>query len=149
MKVVLLKDVLGVGRKNEVKTVADGYALNLLIPKKLACAGTPATIAHAERLQSEAAAERRIQEDLLFRNLSSTDGVVINMSGKANEQGHLFASIHPEAIVAALKSQKSIDLLPEFLQLDVPIKEVGEHIITVKARDKTGKFTLVVKPAAP
>ncbi len=147
MKVVLLKDVPGVGRKNEVKTVADGYALNLLIPKKIAVAGTPATIAHAERLQSEQEAERKIQEDLLFKNLSSTEGVVVILSGRANEQGHLFASIHPEAVVAALKSQKGIDLNPEFLQLDAPIKEVGTHGVTVKARGKTGRFTVVVTAA--
>lgn len=147
MKVVLLKDVPGVGRKNEVKAVADGYALNLLIPKNLAVAGTPGTIAHAERLQSEAAAERKIQEDLLFKNLSSTEGVVIGLSGRANERGHLFASIHPEAIVAALKSQKGIDLSPELLQLDSPIKEVGEHSVTANAHGKTGRFTVVITAA--
>ena len=52
MKVVLLKDIPGVGRKNEVKNVSDGYALNMLIPKKLVVPGTPASIAHAERLKS-------------------------------------------------------------------------------------------------
>lgn len=157
MRVVLLKDVPGVGRKNEVKAVSDGYALNLLIPKKLAIAGTPATIAHAERLKSEEEAQRKIHEDLLFKNISSAEGMVIELSEKANEQGHLFASIHPDAIIAALKKQKGIDLLPSYLQLDKPIKEVGEHTIFVsaqggsasggKAHDKTGKFTLVVKAA--
>ncbi len=147
MKVVLLKDVAGVGIKNDVKNVSDGYALNLLIPKKLAVAGTPSTIAHAERLKSEQAMERKVQEDLLFKNLSSIEGVKIEMSGKANDKGHLFASIHVEAIVAELKKQKGIDMLPEFLQLSKPIKEVGEHKIPVSVQGKTGGFTLVIKAA--
>ncbi len=146
MKIVLLKDVPGVGRRNEVKNVSDGYALNLLIPKKLAVMGTAATIAHAERLKSEQETERRIQEDLLFKNLSSMQGVVIELSGKASEQGHLFASIHADTIALELKKQKSIDILPEFLQLDKPIKEVGEHKISVSIKGKVGGFTLVVKP---
>ncbi|MSU56039.1 MAG: 50S ribosomal protein L9 [Candidatus Taylorbacteria bacterium] len=145
MKVVLLKDIPGVGRRNEVKNVSDGYALNSLIPKKLAIAGTPATIAHAERQRSEEEAERKVQEDLLFKNFSSAQGVVIELSGKANEKGNLFASIHTEAVVEALKKQKGIDMLPEFLQLDKPIKEVGEHKIPVKVQGKTGSFTLIVK----
>ncbi len=144
MKVVLLKDIPGVGRKNDVKKVSDGYALNQLIPKKLVIPGTPATIAHAERVRSEEDAQRKIQEDLLFKNLSSVEGVRIELSGKANEQGHLFASIHKETITSALKKQKGVDILPEFLQLDKPIKEVGEHKILFKVQGKTGGFTLAV-----
>ena len=153
MKIVLLKDVPGVGRRNDVKTVSDGYALNLLIPKKLAIAGTVAAIAHAERLMSEENTERKIQDDLLFKNFSSVEGLVIELSAKANEKGHLFASIHPEAIVAELKRQKGIDVLPEFLHLDKAVKEVGEHKISLTVQGKTGSlpaqasFTLVVKPA--
>lgn len=148
MKVVLLKDVPGVGRKGEVKTVSDGYGLNFLIPRRHAEMGTPAAIVKAERLKSEESVERKIQEDLLFKNLATLEGVVIEMSGKANEQGHLFARIHADAITAALKKQRGIDLLPEFLELHKPVKETGEHIISVKARDRSGRFTLVVKSAA-
>ena len=84
---------------------------------------------------------------LLFKNLSSMQGVVIEISGKANEQGHLFASIHPEQIAAELKKQKSLDILPEFMQIEKPVKEVGEHKISVKIQGKTGSFTLLVKAA--
>ncbi|MDO8594627.1 MAG: 50S ribosomal protein L9 [bacterium] len=148
MKVVLLKDIPGVGRKNEVKNVSDGYALNLLIPKKMVVAGTPATIAHAQRLQSEQESERKLQENLLLKNLSSMDGVVIEIIGKANEKGNLFASIHADTIAIELKKQKGVDVLPEFLTIDKPIKEVGEHKIAVKVQGKTGSFTLVVKASS-
>ena len=147
MKVVLLKNIPGVGRKNEVKDVSDGYALKMLIPKKLEVPGTPTSIAHAERLTFKEDTRRTIHEDLLFKNLALVQGLRIEVFGKANEQGHLFASIHPETIITEMKKQKGVDLSPEFLQLDKPIKEVGEHKIPVKVRGKTGGFTLVVKAA--
>lgn len=149
MKVVLLKDVPSVGRKGEVKTVSDGHALNFLIPKKFAIVGTPAALAHAEQVKSAEEARRTVHEDLLFKNLALVHGLTMEMTGKANEQGHLFASIHPDAIAAELKKQKGIELLPEFVVLEKPIKELGEHVVTVKAHDKTGTLLLVVKSAAP
>ena len=117
----------------------------MLIPKKLAVPGTTATIAHAEQLKSAEEMERKVQDDLLFRNLSSVDGLQIELDVKANEKGHLFASIHADTIAAELKKQKGIDVLPEFLQLDKPLKEVGEHKILVKAQGKTGGLTVIVK----
>ena len=147
MKIVLLMDIAGVGRRNEIKNVSDGYALNMLFPQKLAVQGTPSAVASAAQRKVEQEAEQKIQEDLLFKNLSSMEGITIWLSGKANDKGHLFASIHAEAIIDAMKKQKGVDLLPEFLQLDKPIKEVGEHKIAVDVHGKKGGFTLVVKAA--
>lgn len=133
------------GRKGEVKTVSDGYALNFLIPRKLAEMGTPAAIAHAERQKSETTTESKIQADLLQKNLTALQGASLEITGKASEKGNLFSGIHAEQIAAELKKQKGIDLLPTYLVLDKPIKEVGERRIPIKVGDKTGSFTLVVK----
>jgi len=145
MKVVLLKDVAGIGRKYDVKNVADGYALNFLIPRKLATAGTPQSIAHAERVASEQKSIENIQADLLRKNLKSLEETSLTISGKANEKGHLFAGLHKEAIVSELKKQKGIDILAEFIDLSHPIKEIGEHLISVKVHDKTTQFKLIIK----
>jgi len=145
MKIVLLKDIAGVGRRHDVKNVSDGYALNFLIPKRLAEIGTASAIGRAERLRSEEGAMRRVHENLVLKNFASLEGASIEVVGKANDKGHLFASIHPETIVAELKKQKGIDLLPEFLQLGKPVKEIGEHKIPVSGHGKAGAFTLVVK----
>ena len=147
MKIVLLKDIPGVGRKHEVKNVSDGYALNFLIPKKVAEIATANAIGRAERMKSEEGMEKKIQEDLLLKNLASLKDVVIEITGKANEKGHLFAGIHAESIVKALKAQKGIDVLPEFLALEKNIKELGEHEIPVRVQDKTGSFKLIVRTA--
>jgi ribosomal protein L9 len=69
----------------------------------------------------------------------------VEIKGKTNERGHLFASIHSEQIVEELKKQAHIDVIPAFLVLEKPIKETGEHNISVKVGDKTGSFKLVVK----
>lgn len=147
MKIVLLKDVKGVGRKYDVKNVSDGYAINFLIPKKLAEVGTSSATTRAEKQKSLDIADKKIQEDLLVKNLASLKGVTIEMTEKANDKGHLFASIHAETIVKELKAQKGVDVLPEFLVLEKPVKEVGEHEIPVEVQDKKSSFMLSVKAA--
>src|SRR3989344_29343 len=144
MKVVFLKDVSGVGRKNEVKSVSDGYALNFLIPRKAAEVATPQAIAHALRLQSDLETQRKIQTDLLFKNLKSLEDVSITIAGKANENGHLFAGISKETIASELKKQRGIDVLPEFILLDKTVKEVGVSEVSVKVADKVGRLKLIV-----
>lgn len=144
MKIVLLKDVQGVGRKYEVKNVADGHAQNFLIPRKLVEVGTASAIARAERLKSQTETERKIQTNLLEKNFHSLHDMVITMTEKANEKGHLFSGIHKEGIAAELKKQKGIDVLPEFIDLPHPIKSIGENQISVNLSDKNASFTLIV-----
>jgi large subunit ribosomal protein L9 len=148
MKIILLKDVAGVGRRYEAKNVSDGYALNFLIPKKLAEVATPAALGRAERMKREEGALRREHEDLLLQNLAALGEARVEVQGKANEKGHLFASIHAEAIVRELKKQTGIDVLPEFLVIEKPVKEVGEHTIPVKVQDKVAHLKVVVKAVA-
>ncbi len=90
-------------------------------------------------------AERKIHEDLLVKNLASVEGKMIHMTAKANEQGHLFAAIHEEAIVKQLKDELHVDVRPEFLKLAEHIKTTGEHKIEVAVQDKKAHFTLIVE----
>lgn len=145
MKIILLKDVKGLGRKYDIKEAKDGYVLNLLLPKGLAIHATDKNIKDVDVKKRNDLEHRKIQEDLLLMNLKELDGIKIEMTEKANEKGHLFAGIHKEQIIPEIKKQAKIDMLPEFLILEKPIKEVGEHEITVKVADKTVKFKLVVK----
>ena len=69
----------------------------------------------------------------------------MEITEKSNEKGHFFASIHKEQIISEIKKQIRIDILPEFIILEKPIKEIGEHEITVKVADKTINFKLVAK----
>ena len=145
MKVALLKDVSGLGKKNDVKTVSDGYALNFLIPQKSAEAATKSVLSRIELAKKQEVAERAIKEDLLGKNLHTIEDKEVVIEREANEKGSLFAGIHKEEIVKAVKEEIDVDLLPEFIVLDKPIKEVGEHKIDLKVHGKSATFTLNIK----
>ncbi len=155
MKVILLKDVAKLGRQYEIKEVSSGHAINLLIPQGLALSATPDAVKRLEVKKKQADAERKIHEDLLVMNIKGLDGKTITIAGKANEKGHLFAGLHREAIAAELQKQTELQIDPSFIQIDHPLKEVGEHIVEVKApasteisgmsKGKSVKFTVVIE----
>lgn len=144
MKVIFLKDVPRVGKKNEIKEVNDGYATNFLLPKKLAERATAKTIDQLEKRQKEVKIERDIQESLLIKNLEEIKGKTITLQGKANEKGSLFSAIHKKEIIEAMKKEHHIDINEDFLLLEKPIKETGEFDIQIKIKDKQSSFKLVV-----
>lgn len=144
MKIVLTKDVKGVGKKHDIKTVADGFALNSLIPQGVAEVATGAVLKRVEIIKKQEEAERKVKENLLAKNLKSIHDAVVEISVGANDKGHLFAGIHSAEIAPLVKAKTGIDLLPEFIQLEKPIKEVGEYKIDIKVQGKSATFTLKV-----
>lgn len=140
MKVILLQDVPNVGRKYEVKNVSDGYGRNFLISRNLAKIATSQTIQATEKEKKREEEKKKVQEDLFKKNLESLTDAKVVIKEKANEKGHLFASIHPKEISRAVKEQFHIDVPEEMIELDQPIKEMGEYEIKIK--DK--KFNLLV-----
>ncbi len=147
MKVILLKDISGVGRKHDVKDVSDGHARNFLFPRGFAQEASASRLRQVESLRKTSEEGRRVQKELLLKNLEALKGVRISLSGKANEQGHLFKGIHKEEIVTALHTEARVELLPEHLLLEHPIKAVGEHVVSVAADGKQSSFVLVVTAA--
>src|SRR3990167_11056075 len=103
MKVILKENIKGLGRKYEVREVADGYANNFLIPKKLAEHASSEAIKKTEALKSASIAEEEIREKLTEKQVEMLKEVKIVLKRKANEKGHLFEKIHPEEISSALK----------------------------------------------
>lgn len=147
MKVIFLKDVPRVGQKYEVKDVADGYANNFLLPKKLAEMATAKTVTRIEMLKGADEVERKVREDLLMKNVGGLDGMTVTLKEKANEKGHLFAGIHNAELVKALKEQTRLELPPEALVLPQPIRETGEFDISVVIQGRKGVFKLLVERA--
>lgn len=143
MKVIFLKQVQA-NKKFDVKEVADGYALNFLFPNNLAERGTENAISRVEKLREENIANQKVQEDLLAKNIDSLSKVSIEFTRKANEQGHLFDSIHKEQLVVELAKQGHTNVLADFIELPKPLKEVGEHDIVVNAGGKSSSFKVVV-----
>jgi large subunit ribosomal protein L9 len=147
MKIILLKDVQKLGRKYDTKTVSDGHAINLLIPQGLAIAATRDAAKRIENLKAAAEGERKVQEELLVKNIEGLKSVTITILGKANDKGHLFAGLHKEAIAAEVEKQTRLQIDPSSIQLESPLKTVGEHTIQVSAGGKSAKFKVIVEKA--
>ncbi len=147
MKIILLKDVAKLGKKYDIKTVADGFAINSLIPRGLAEVATDKSLKRLEVLKAQDVTEKKIREDLLLKNLNDLKDVVIEIKEKVNDKGHLFAGIHKPELIAEIKKQTRLDMDEEHIVMDKPIKEVGEHMIDVKVGDKNVQFKVTVTAA--
>ncbi|CAN5156186.1 50S ribosomal protein L9 [soil metagenome] len=146
MKVIFLKDVKGVGRKYEEKTVADGYALNQLIPKKLAVPSTGAAAGQIKSMKENEAKHKDAEHSKLQAHIGQIAGQEIIVVTNANDKKHLFASITKEKISEILKKEKNVLIVSECIMLPQPIKELGTYEIPLKTGDnKETHFTLVVK----
>lgn len=144
MKVVLVKDAPKVGKKYDIVNVSPGYAQNYLLRNGFAKLATDAVIAEVEAKKKTMEADIKIQEDLLAKNLGDIAKVTVEIKGKVNEKGHLFAGIHKETISEEIKKQTRLDISPRFIKLEHPVKEIGEHLIEVEAHGKTAKIKLIV-----
>jgi large subunit ribosomal protein L9 len=143
MKIILLRDISGTGKKWDVKEVSSGHGRNFLITKGFAKEATAHAIAELTVRKKTDAIEREVSENLLQKNLEALGGKEIVIRMPANEKGHLFGGIHRQEIVEALRKELRTAIDPSMLEFAEPIKEVGEHTISVSA-DKT-KTTFVLK----
>lgn len=131
MKIILLKDVEKLGKKFDVKDVADGYARNFLIPQGLA---KPATETALRELETEkAAVELAAELDLkkTEETVQELDGQEIEIQVKIGDDGKLFGSVTPLKIVKAIQ-KKGFDIKKNQIKLEEPIKEVGEYEVTLE-----------------
>ncbi len=145
MKIILLQDVPNLGLRYDIKNVSNGYARNFLFSKKLAQLATEKAIKNINTLKKVHEVEMKIHKDLLAKNIADLGEVKILIKEKANEKGHLFAGIHKDEIVVAIKKQTRLDISPDFIKLKEPIKEVGEYDIVIESGDKKNTFKLKIE----
>src|SRR3989344_3853887 len=135
MKVILLKDVRGVGQHHEIKNVADGYAINFLLPKKLA---EPATEAKVKQLADQKQAhevELKSRETELDRTIAHLRGKKVVLQARATEKGGLFKSITPKDIVKAVAAEHSLEIPETAVHLiENHIKTTGEHMVVLSSK---------------
>ncbi len=149
MKVILLTDVKGSGKKDEIINVSDGYARNFLFPKKMAVEATPGAMKEIERKRAAAdarEAERRAQAEAKAAQLRNK---VINLTVKCGEKGRLYGSITTAEIAAELEKQHGVQVDKRKIDLPEAIRTVGD--VQVEVRLYTGvstKMTVHVAPAA-
>ncbi len=143
MKVILLKDVKGVGRRFEEKNISDGYAINFLIPKKLAVASLSAAAGQVRALMEQEKKSKETQNKTVSENISKLSGTTVEVKLAANEQGHLFASLSKEKIADLIK-EKGIEIDASSIDLEQPLKEIGSHTLPIIVGDKITHFTLII-----
>ena len=147
MKVILLKDVKGQGKKNDVIEVSDGYGRNFLIKNGLATVAT-STQGNSINISKAAEEKRKAAEKAEAIKLAKeleTKTVVVEI--KTGETGKLFGALNTQAIADALKKQ-GVDIDKKKIVLSDPIKSVGEYTITVKPyAEVSAKLKVIVKAA--
>lgn len=131
MKVILLQDVPGTGKKNQILNVSDGYFRNFLLPRKWAMEATPHAVAEVERRnEAERAKEaaRRKEAEYLARELKDK---VIHLEAKGGEKGKLYGSVTSQEIAGALLSQHQIEMDRRKIELPEPIRNAGDSQVTI------------------
>ncbi len=146
MKVILLQDVKGVGKKDTIVNAADGYARNFLFPQKLAVEATPGAMKGIEKMRKAEAdreAERRANATETAGKLR---GKVINMQVKCGAQGRLYGSITSAEVAAELKKQHGVEIDKRDIKCE-NIRTVGDVEIEVRVyKDINAKMTVHVEP---
>ena len=132
MKVILLQDIKGTGKKDQILEISDGYARNYLLPRKMAREATSEAV---NALEKSKGADRHRQEvrrqeaEVKARELK---GKVIQLEVRGGENGKLFGSVTTDQIAAALKEQHGVDIDRRKLELEEPIKTAGQYFVNLK-----------------
>ncbi|MBQ2754634.1 MAG: 50S ribosomal protein L9 [Clostridia bacterium] len=131
MKVILLQDVKGTGKKGDIINVADGYARNALFPKKLAVEAN-ATNLNIAKGKNEAIAHKKEVELSTAKDLAKRlENVTVTLTAKAGENGKLFGSITSKDISEQLEKQNKIKLDKRWINLDEGIKSIGAREVEI------------------
>ncbi|MDD3338751.1 MAG: 50S ribosomal protein L9 [Lachnospiraceae bacterium] len=148
MKVILLQDVKSKGKKGEIINVSDGYARNMLFPKKL---GVEATTKNMNDLKLQNQHEEKIAQENLeaaqaFAKEIESKSVTVAI--KVGEGGRVFGSVSAKEIAEAAKAQLGYDLDKKKMQLDSAIKSLGTTMVPLRLHPKvTAELKVIVKEA--
>ena len=132
MQVILLKDVKGQGKAGQVVKVSDGYARNMLLPKKLAMEAKPANMKVLEKPKAQIEAQRAIDKQVAEDIKAKVEAKTVKVVTKAGENGRLFGAITSKDIAEAIQKEFLIELDKKKIDLDAPIKQTGVTEVTLR-----------------
>ena len=148
MKVILTADVKSLGKKGEIVDVSDGYARNMLLPKKL---GVEANAKNINDLKLQKANEDKVAKEILEQARALAADIAeksITVSIKVGEGGKTFGSVSSKENAEAVKEQMHLDIDKKKIQLKEQIKTLGTHIVSVKLHPEvTAELKVSVKEA--
>ncbi|HEY7139965.1 MAG TPA: 50S ribosomal protein L9 [Methylomirabilota bacterium] len=146
MKVILMTDVPTLGHRGETREVANGYARNFLLPRKMAVAATPANLKNVEHLKRQRVKEEHRALEAAKATAARIEGLTFTKTARASEDGHLYGSVSAQDVVEFLE-RNQVTVEKRRVQLDEPIKAVGDYQVPVRLHgDVTA--TLAISVAA-
>ena len=146
VKVILTQDVKGLGKAGQLVEVADGYGRNYLLPRGLAVAATGSSARAIQQQQEQL--QRRLQRELeQARELAGRlDGQQLPIPARAGEGGRLFGSVTAADVAEAIQRQFGAEVDRRRIELEAPIKTLGNHPVTVRlAPNVEATLTVVVQ----
>lgn len=145
MKLILIKEVKSLGKRGEVKEVADGYARNFLLPRGLAILATNRAIKNINHPLGEKHKNIKTNNESLERLRNFVKHSTLEIKVKANEAGHLFASVSASTIARELEKQRGLKIKVKDIKLKEKIKVLGEYIIFINTGGDEIKMRIVVR----
>jgi len=144
MEVILKEDVTNLGHRGDVVKVADGYGRNFLLPRKLALQATLANKAVIEQMKTAAARRSASEKAQAEELVTKLEPLVLSFTRKSGEAGHLFGSV-TSADIAADLATKGFEVDRRKIQLDEPLKSLGDFSVAIKLyRDVTAHVKVKV-----
>ena len=131
MKVLLRTDVEGLGRTGDLVEVARGYARNYLVPQGLAVAAGSGMAVQAEAMQRKRALQAAADKSDAEESAARLEGLVLQVTAKASEEGRLFGSVGVAEVASALVDQFGLEVDRRQISGD-PVKDLGTHSFTVQ-----------------
>lgn len=148
MKVILLEDVKGVGKKNQIINANDGYAKNFLFPKNLAVEADKNNLGKLNNQQKIEEAKRQEELEKAQELAKKIESLKIEISVKLGENGKLFGAVTNKEISSYLKEKENIQVDKKKITLSEPIKTLGEKQVEIKLHPKvTAKIKVLITEA--
>lgn len=145
MKVILQRDIARLGQRGDVKEVADGYAINVLIKKGDAIQATPAELSKWKQMKEAKEHKKELASSTFLQLAQALRNTSILIAGKKkDEKGQLFASIKESDIADAIFTSVKLSVDPKQIHIASPIKHVGVHDVTLKQGNREESFRIEV-----
>ena len=132
MKVILLDNIKGVGKKDEVINASDGYARNFLLPRKLAVEANAENMSKLKNKQDSVQHKKDVEKDKAQEIANKLKDITVNVKVKAGDNGRIFGGVTSKEIAENLKEQYKIDIDKKKIVLNETIKNLGVFNISIK-----------------
>ena len=145
MEILLLQDVTGIGKKNDLLIVGDGFALNCLLPQRKALVATPTVRKRYADQIKKRALEKEKEKNVQQAAASALAGKTVRFTRKATKTGKLYAAVSADEIAVAIKDQLEMEVSADNIVIGEHVKSIGNSQVHVKIGDAQHALTVAVQ----